>query len=94
METKNNVTITDMLSRAFYLCKNNFLEILKVIGIYYSINCNFSYCTYKLIFRHFHIYDVYKSIKLSKHYFINYRGWKHITYDNNYFYNYFNIWIW
>lgn len=34
METKNNVTITDMLSRAFYLCKNNFLEILKVIGIY------------------------------------------------------------
>lgn len=34
METKNNVTITDMLSRAFYLCKDNFWEILKVIGIY------------------------------------------------------------
>lgn len=34
METKNNLTITEMLSKAFYLCKDNFWEILKVIGIY------------------------------------------------------------
>lgn len=34
MESKNNITITEMLSRAFYLLKNNFLEVLKVIGIY------------------------------------------------------------
>lgn len=34
MENKNNMTIFDMLSKAFYLCKDNILEILKVIGIY------------------------------------------------------------
>lgn len=34
MQIKNNLTITEILSRAFYLCKDNFFEILKVIGIY------------------------------------------------------------
>lgn len=33
-ERKNNLFVTEILSRAFNLCKDNFLEILKVIGIF------------------------------------------------------------
>lgn len=33
-ERKNNLFITEILSRAFNLCIDNFLEILKVIGIF------------------------------------------------------------
>lgn len=33
-ERRNNLFVTEILSRAFNLCKDNFLEILKVIGIF------------------------------------------------------------
>lgn len=33
-ERKNNLFITEILSRAFNLCKDNFLEVLKAIGIF------------------------------------------------------------
>lgn len=33
-ERKNNLYVSEILSRAFNLCKDNFLEILKVIGIF------------------------------------------------------------
>ena len=34
MQEKNNLTISEMLSRAFYMCKDNILEILKALGVY------------------------------------------------------------
>lgn len=33
-ERRNQLSISEMLSRAFNLCKNNILEILKVVGIF------------------------------------------------------------